>query len=65
MRRLRLWFTRWSVLPTPVETAWAPHYGEDQLRQVRAAASEARLAGLRASAEATDAAFSHAPGEDT
>ena len=53
------------MLPTPVETAWAPHYGEDQLRQIRAAASEARLAGLRASAEATDAAFSHAPGEDT
>jgi conjugative relaxase-like TrwC/TraI family protein len=39
----------------PVETAWAPPYVGDELRQVRAAAREARLAGLRASAEATAA----------
>ena len=36
----------------PVETAWAPPYVADELRQVRAAAWEARLAGLRAAAEA-------------
>jgi hypothetical protein len=36
----------------PTETAWAPPYVADELRQVRAAAHEARLAGLRASAEA-------------
>ena len=36
----------------PIETAWAPQWVGDQLRQVRAAAREARLAGLRASAEA-------------
>jgi hypothetical protein len=36
----------------PIETAWAPQYVGDELRQVRAAAREARLAGLRASAEA-------------
>jgi hypothetical protein len=36
----------------PVETAWAPPWVGDKLRQVRAAAREARLAGLRASAEA-------------
>jgi hypothetical protein len=40
----------------PVETAWAPQYVGDELRQVRAAAWHARLAGLRASAEATAAA---------
>ena len=40
----------------PIETAWAPQYVDDELRQVRAAAREARLAGLRASAEATAAA---------
>jgi hypothetical protein len=40
----------------PVETAWAPQYVGDELRQVRAAAREARLAGLRASAEAAAAA---------
>ena len=42
----------------PIETAWAPQYVGDELRQVRAAAREARLAGLRASAEATAAAKS-------
>ena len=36
----------------PIETAWAPQYVGDELRQVRAAALEARLAGLRAGAEA-------------
>lgn len=36
----------------PVETAWTPQYVGDELRQVRAAAWDARLAGLRATAEA-------------
>jgi hypothetical protein len=36
----------------PVETAWAPQHVGDELRQVRAAAWDARLAGLRAAAEA-------------
>jgi hypothetical protein len=36
----------------PIETAWAPQYVGDELRQVRAAAWDARLAGLRAAAEA-------------
>ena len=36
----------------PIETAWAPQYVGDELRQVRAAAWDARLAALRASAEA-------------
>ncbi len=36
----------------PVQTAWAPQYVGDELRQVRAAAWEARLAGLRAAADA-------------
>jgi hypothetical protein len=36
----------------PIETAWAPQYVGDELRQVRATAWDARLAGLRASAEA-------------
>ena len=36
----------------PVETAWAPRYVGDELRQVRGAAWDARLAGLRAAAEA-------------
>ena len=40
----------------PVETAWAPRYVGDELRQVRAAAWDARLAGLRAAAEARAAA---------
>ena len=44
----------------PVETAWAPPYVGDELRQVRAAAWDARLAGLRAAAEA-DAAQGTAP----
>ena len=39
----------------PVETAWAPRHVGDELRQVRAAAWDARLAGLRASAEAAAA----------
>jgi hypothetical protein len=40
----------------PIETAWAPQYVGDELRQVRAAAWNARLAGIRASAEAKAAA---------
>jgi hypothetical protein len=40
----------------PIETAWAPQDVGDELRQVRAAAWRARLAGLRASAEAKAAA---------
>jgi AAA domain/TrwC relaxase len=36
----------------PTETAWAPSYFGDELRQVRTAAWDARLAGLRAAAEA-------------
>jgi hypothetical protein len=36
----------------PLETAWAPRYVGDELRQVRAAAWTARLAALRATAEA-------------
>jgi hypothetical protein len=36
----------------PIETAWAPRYVGDKLRQVRAAAWDARLAGLRAATEA-------------
>jgi hypothetical protein len=39
----------------PIETAWAPQHVGDQLRQVRAAAWDARLVGLRASAEAAAA----------
>ena len=43
----------WHVRDTyPIETAWAPKWVGDELRQVRAAARDARLAGLRASAEA-------------
>ena len=39
----------------PIETGWAPRYVGDELRQVRAAAWEARLADLRAAAEAAAA----------
>jgi hypothetical protein len=39
----------------PVETAWAPRCVGDELRQVRAAAWQARLAGLRATADAAAA----------
>ena len=43
----------WHLRDTyPIETAWAPKWVGDELRQVRAAAWDARLAGLRASAEA-------------
>jgi hypothetical protein len=46
----------WHLRDTyPLETAWAPRYVGDELRQVRTAAWEARLAGLRASAEAAAA----------
>ena len=40
----------------PIETAWAPQWVGDELRQVRAAAWNARLAAIRASAEAKAAA---------
>jgi hypothetical protein len=36
----------------PLETAWAPQYVGDELRQVRAAAWDARLAAARTAAEA-------------
>jgi hypothetical protein len=49
----RLWHLRDTY---PVETAWAPRYVGDELRQVRAAAWDARLAGLRAAAEVRAAA---------
>jgi hypothetical protein len=39
----------------PVETAWAPQYVGDELRQIRAAGVDAHLAGLRAAAEAATA----------
>ena len=40
----------------PIETAWAPRYVGDELRQVRAAAWDARLSALRAAAEGRAAA---------
>ena len=49
----------------PVETAWAPPYVGDELRQVRAAARDARLAGLRASAAAAAARHRGDPGTAT
>ena len=55
----RLWHLRDTY---PVETAWAPQYVADELRQVSAATREARLAGLRASAEAAAAAKTGDPG---
>jgi hypothetical protein len=39
----------------PVETAWAPPWVGDELRQVRASARDARLAAIRAAAEADNA----------
>ena len=36
----------------PIETAWAPKWVGDELRQVRLGAQEARLAAIRAEAEA-------------
>ncbi len=42
----------------PIETAWAPRYVGDELRQVRAAAWDARLAALRATADARAAGHS-------
>jgi conjugative relaxase-like TrwC/TraI family protein len=39
----------------PLETAWAPRWVGDELRQVRAAAFEARLTAIRAGAEAAAA----------
>jgi conjugative relaxase-like TrwC/TraI family protein len=49
----------------PIETAWAPQYVGDELRQLRAATWEARLAGLRAAAEATAARHRGDPGTAT
>jgi hypothetical protein len=40
----------------PIETAWAPKWVGEELRQVRLGASEARLAAIRADAEAKAAA---------
>ncbi len=40
----------------PIETAWAPQWVGDELRQVRLGAQEARLAAIRADAEAKAAA---------
>ncbi len=40
----------------PIETAWAPQWVGDELRQVRTGAWEAHLAALRADAEAHAAA---------
>jgi hypothetical protein len=40
----------------PIETAWAPKWVGDELRQVRLGAQEARLAAIRAYAEAKAAA---------
>ena len=40
----------------PIETAWAPPWVGDELRQVRAGAQDARLAAIRADAEAKAAA---------
>ena len=39
----------------PIETAWAPKWVGDELRQVRAGARDARLAAIRAAAEAAAA----------
>jgi len=40
----------------PIETAWAPQWVGDELRQVRTAARDARLTGLRLNTEADAAA---------
>jgi len=42
----------------PIETGWAPQWTGDELRQVRLGAADARLAAIRASAEA-DTAHRH------
>jgi hypothetical protein len=39
----------------PIETAWAPQWVGDELRQVRTGATDARLAAIRAGAEAETA----------
>ncbi len=49
----------------PVETAWAPPWVGDELRQARAAARDARLAALRATAEAVTARHRGNPEEAT
>jgi AAA domain len=47
----------------PLETAWAPQYVGDELRQVRAAAWDTRLAAVRATAEAEAAQHCGQPEE--
>jgi conjugative relaxase-like TrwC/TraI family protein len=47
----------------PVETAWAPPWTGDELRQTRDAARDARLASLRATAEAAAARQQDDPGQ--
>jgi conjugative relaxase-like TrwC/TraI family protein len=47
----------------PIETAWAPQYVGDELRQVRAAAWDARLGAVRAAAEAQAAQHCGQPEE--
>jgi hypothetical protein len=49
----------------PVETAWAPRWVGDQLRQVRRGCDEARLAAIRAAAQARAAAGRGRPGVAT
>ena len=45
--------TLWHLRDTyPIETAWAPQWVGDELRQVRAGAQDAHLAAIRADAEA-------------
>jgi len=46
----------------PIETAWAPQFAGDELRQVRTAAWNARLSAIRASAEAKAASGRGQPG---
>ena len=45
----------------PIETAWAPQWVGDELRQVRAGAWHARLAGIRADADAQAAQQTRPP----
>jgi hypothetical protein len=47
----------------PIETAWAPSWVGDELRQVHAGAEEARLAAIRADAEASAARRQGRPGQ--
>ncbi|HEX6520770.1 MAG TPA: hypothetical protein VF070_12285 [Streptosporangiaceae bacterium] len=47
----------------PIETAWAPQWVGDELRQVRAGGEEARLAAIRADSEAIAAHRRGRPGQ--